>query len=164
MKKVILLFSLFWMTTLVATAQPDQKFPAPQQLTPKEIAEHKTAFMEEELGLDYRQRKQVYKLYLKQAKAMQSKRKESGSFSGGRPSGPPPSGGRGPGGPGGSGRPPASHSQESEKDIAKRETKMKKILTPGQYEIWLVVESELRQKEKEQLRKEEQIRMFSQPK
>lgn len=110
MKKVILLFSLFWVSTLVATAQPDQKFPAPQQLTPKEIAEHKTAFMEEELGLDYRQRKQVYKLYLKQAKAM----------------------------------PMASALLESEKDIAKREAKMKKILTPGQYEIWLVVESELR--------------------
>jgi len=148
--------------------------------------------MSEELGLTEKQHKQVYKLYLRQARKAQTAESSArggapdfggappeggmgmgrpeGGFGGGTGSGMRPGGmggGMRPGGMGGgrppggrrpddgemggqrpSGPPPAAMTggfyEEPEKEIAKREKKMKKILSAEQFAQWRWMDGELR--------------------
>ncbi|WP_280751409.1 MULTISPECIES: hypothetical protein [unclassified Parabacteroides] len=185
MKKVCLLVVLSVCITAALSAQTDRRMPQ-AQMEPKEIAEQKAEFYRQELGLDDKQYKKVYKVYLSQAKALQPKESEMPAFSGERPAGGPPGGGQPGGGSFGGGRPSGGMPPgdgdfnregrgtmpgrampqipvESEKDIAKRDKKMKKILSEGQYLIWLDVEQEIQRKEEERKQKEERVRMFTPP-
>lgn len=173
MKKVCLLVVLSVCITAALSAQTDRRMPQ-AQMEPKEIAEQKAEFYRQELGLDDKQYKKVYKVYLSQAKALQPKESEmpaggppgGGSFGGGRPGGGMPPGGGDFNREGRGTMPGRAMPQipvESEKDIAKRDKKMKKILSEGQYLIWLDVEQEIQQKEEERKQKEERVRMFTPP-
>lgn len=126
--------------------------------TPEDIAMKKTERMRNEVNLDEKQYKKIYKIYLKEERAKQQTMEgnmmpPSGGFPGGRPEGFPgdgfPGGGRPPQG-GGSGMgqdtpPPAMFGQmsvptvggkaiDSDEYIESREKKFRKILTPEQYE------------------------------
>lgn len=163
MKHIICSFLLTFSLSLAVNsyAQAGHRGPM-KEVTPKEIAEKKTRMLESELSLTEKQRKKVYKLYLKEAKAMQSKASSS-TF---RPMGPPPGGGPGGHGGGGMALPPnmgsfdnesgmserphgrgQSNIQESDEDMAKRKTKMKKILSAAQYDQWVKLEKQRKHKE-----------------
>lgn len=103
MKKSFLLF--LFITAIGWTIQAQRP---PIEFDPERIAQMQTDMLDKELSLTKKQCKKVYKLYLKQAKEMQS------TMGANRPGARPPmmmGGGRGPGGmgggrgPGGGGRP-----------------------------------------------------------
>lgn len=112
-------------------------------VNPEEIAEQKTTTLERELSLSEKQRKKVYKLYLKETKDAQSEMK-------GRQPGPPLTDRSGT-----ANRPPegrqrsaqTNRQNESTETIEKREEKMKKILDTGQYNRWLELEKETRNRQ-----------------
>lgn len=163
-------------------------FPEFKKKTSTQIAQEYTDSLTEQLGLDEKQAKKVYKIYLEKAKKEESSM-PSGFGSGmRRPSG-PPSGGRGgmgggPGGGMGGMRPPGGGggqfpsmdqapsenmprgtmtNGESEKDREKREKKMKKILTENQYELWQEMELKAAQEREKRLLNEQLLRSMSQP-
>jgi len=160
---ILILFASILLFPAQSFAQPGERGPR-REMKPKEIAEMRTNMLESELSLTEKQRKKVYKLYLKEAKAMQSQSSSStsrpmGPPPGGGPGGmghdgmmPPPSGGDFGDGPGmGRGMPghgkPGGMPEESDEDIAKREAKMKKILSTEQYDQWIALEKKRRHKE-----------------
>ena len=155
-------------------AQPrSAEFPR-EKMTPERMAADKTDRLTRELGLNAKQTKKVYKIYLKQARTllgdMESRSFEGGGrppmggpggpggFGGpGRPGGPGgPGGGMGPGGvrPGLPGEPPegaprmmpGGPAEESEKELNARNKKMKKILSAEQYEKWRKIESQMEER------------------
>lgn len=180
-------------STTVSTAQPPQNGRSPErpamnagrpaETTPEESARRKTDILQEELELDGKQYKKVYKLYLKQAnKELSSSRSPqnsefSGGMSGGQGSGMGPGGGMQGGPPSGmgmsgggrqpsmgggmpEGSDPRMQSErmqnvsgknmdgpylEGDKEIAAKEKKMEKILSPVQYSKWLHWEQDDRQ-------------------
>ena len=133
-------------------------------MTPERMATDKTDHLTRELGLNAKQTKKVYKIYLKQAQTLLGNM-ESRSFEGGgrppmggpgRPGGMRPGGAMGPGG----GRPgmqverpegaprmmPGGPAEESEKELNARNKKMKKILSAEQYEKWRKLESQMEER------------------
>lgn len=134
----------------------------PQRMTPEQIATRKTEHLNRELGLTEKQFKKVYKIYLKQAQTLQGEMESR--FAERMESGRPPMGG--PGGPGGGMRPgpggpdmrgerpegmprgmmPGISMEESEKDLAARDKKMKKILSEDQYAKWRKLESQMEER------------------
>lgn len=181
-------FLLFLFITAIGWATQAQRPPV--EFDPERIAQMQTDMLDKELSLTKKQRKKVYKLYLKQAKEMQSMMRAN--HPGVRP--PMMGGGRGPGGMGGGrgpgggrpggGRPSMNHGQqpsfdhntlenagttpnerqmipeESDEQIEALEKKMENILKPDQFTHWQEVEQERRQKEKKRRRIEEQERLF----
>lgn len=144
-----------------AQQRPAGRIPA---MTPERMAAGRTEYLTRELKLDDRQAKKVYKIYLKQAEKLLGGM-ESRSFGemGGRPPMGGPGGGMGPGrdtgpvpggpgmregrpsgpGPQGMAVPPA---EESEKELAARDRKMKKILSADQYAEWRRLESRMEER------------------
>jgi len=168
MKKLMLLVMTVVISGITTTisAQFETRERRPQ-MTPEQIAEEKTEWLDNELSLTEKQRKKVYKLYLKEAKSMQNRHSMGGPPPGGPGGGqgrpPMGGGGRPPGGgmghdsqPGDRGQMPQKSpnddtlSEESEEEISKRETKMEKILTSEQYEQWVSIEKENRRKERQE--------------
>lgn len=172
MKNCIIVFWFFnlWLLLIVDVAAQPQ--PLTKIITPQQVAEQHTDMMAEHLSLTKKQRKKVYKINLKQAEKAQSVEKTSFSppqgGRGGRQGGPPMGGGmnRGQGDmrrPDGGQRPQMQSKQqpptisedkmpgmpymETEEEIAKRQAKMKKILTAEQYPKWLQLEQDRRQQE-----------------
>ncbi|MDH6356250.1 hypothetical protein [Parabacteroides sp. PF5-9] len=167
MKTVFLKFSLAVIMALISLSVYAQG-ERPQRVTPKEFAEQKAEQLEKELALDEKQRKEVYKIYLTQANKLfptQSGGGEGGGR-GGRGGGGAPGGGMGGemGGGGGAGAASVNFGPsqrkvtpgETDKDIANREKKMKKLLTEEQYAKWAPIESELNQQNKERLSRQPQ--------
>lgn len=147
--------------TMPVSAQPDRPQPAAErkQPEPEQIARRKSDLLAAELQLTDKQNRKVYKIYLQQAKkssknletdrpAFQEGRRPDGPPQGGRrPQGPPPGnadrGGHGPQQSGDAGRPGMQHRpansmpvMESDKEIAARDKKMRKILSSEQYDKW----------------------------
>ncbi len=149
------------------TAATDQKKLPREVPSPEKNARRMTDEMKRELKLTDKQYEKLYDLHLKEEKerfsAMQGQQqtgqrppREGGPGGGGRPpmgGGQPPMGGGGR--PGGGGQPPAGGfgqgesprapkdaptDEERQKAMAARDKKIKKILTPEQYEKWETIE------------------------
>ncbi|MCD7968963.1 MAG: hypothetical protein LUF87_01240 [Alistipes sp.] len=105
MKRVLAQAAVLFLFANMLHAQPGEP---PRQKSAEEMAEEKTALVAEKLGLDDKQSKKVYKLYLAQSKELlgsaQANRAQMGMERGGGPGGGGMRGG-GPagGGPGGGG-------------------------------------------------------------
>lgn len=150
------------MSSVCIYAQPER----PVRMTPEERAERRTDEMEKAVGLDSRQYKKIYRIYLKEENAKEAQMADRG------PMGPPPQGG--PGGqrmegPGAGGPPPGGmHGSrppqggpsstgmspkgdftgqprnaavggkdiDSDEYIDAREAKFRKILSSEQYATW----------------------------
>lgn len=159
MKKLISAIGVLTISFSVLSAQPQKESrPAPpKQQAPEEIARHQADMMKAEIGINDKQYKKVYNLIKKDFEYRQSQsRPNSGN-------GFPPQGGPGMGGPGGGmggpgmggsgmGRPEGGPegfggpgkgmgprpegSPVSDEYIEQQEKKLKKILTPEQYDRW----------------------------
>ena len=115
---VCLVISMMFLLGTAAAAQPmppqgRPEGPRKEKLSPEKIAQYKTDMIQKEIGLDEKQYKKIYKIYLKEEKAKKKALEGNmmpppGGFPGGFPGGGPggfPGGGPGGGFPGG-GRPP----------------------------------------------------------
>lgn len=168
-----LILSMVFMASFSTWAQPmppqgRPEGPRKEKLSPEKIAQAKTEVIRKEIGLDEKQFKKIYKIYLKEERAKQQALEGNmfpppGGFPGGMPSGGPGDGFPGGGFPGG-GRPPQGGSSgmgpgmpppgmfgemavptvggkaiDSDEYIDAREKKFKKILTPEQYQKFRTV-------------------------
>ena len=127
-----------------------------QRMTAESYAEQKTEALTAALSLDAKQTKEVNKIYLASGRKLFPTMPASGGNSGSAPRGGGGGGGEGFGG--GSG--PSNNlnfgpsqrrvvAGESDKDIANREKKMKKLLREEQYAQWTSMEVEFNQQAKE---------------
>ena len=149
-------FTIILMSVPVVAQSPQNREGAPvgrrAQISPEQIARTKADSLTNELGLTEKQSKEVYRLYLQQANQLFAGIGQFGQ--GGGPGvgrsmqGPPPGVDRSNMRQGG-GQPNMQQREEmrrqfsemvqpveSEKDVAKRDKKMKKILSADQYEKW----------------------------
>ena len=155
------IFAILLISSPAIAQSPQNREGAPMgrraQISPEQIARMKADSLSSELGLTEKQSKEIYKLYLQQANQLYTG--GMGQFAqGGRPDGGrsmqgmPPGVDRGSMRQGGE-RPDMQQIQEmrrqfggmiqsaeSDKEIAKRDKKMKKILSTDQYERWCHIE------------------------
>ena len=124
---------------------------------PVKIATKQADRLQEQLGLDEEQYKQVYKIYKQEAQVRINKMQQQMSRPGAMGFGGPPMGGPGFGGPGGGFDMTAMQTQmtdrmkaaseearkEAEKNFDKRSKKMVKVLTPEQFNKWLQIEKQM---------------------
>lgn len=156
--------ALLAMNFPLAAQPPRGAGPDRETLTAAQRADRQTEIFRRELGLDRKQYKKVYNLYLKKFEKMypglsgdmppggRRGNGPGGNSSMGRPQGGPPSGGRpaynAAGQPGREMRVELRLQPEKEKDITTRRKKMEKILDPGQFRKWAVMERELLEHER----------------
>ena len=161
MKRILIIFvSLLGVMPLAAQQPPmgggmppQHRQGPPQQESCETRAIRRAVELKKQLGLDSKQFDKVYKLYLDEYTAMEENM-SSGGFPGGMPpGGMPPSGGFGGGMPSGMSMDMMSAPteqqtvareqthKEMEKARARREKKMRKILTAEQMERWLQLDT-----------------------
>ena len=158
--RIFSIFTVLLMSATVVAQSPQNRGEAVvgrrAQISPEQIARTKTDSLTIELSLTEKQSKEVYKLYLQQATQLFAGLGQFGP--GGRPGdgrsmqGPPQGVDRGNMRQGGE-RPNMQQMEErrqqfgammqpaeSEKEVSKRDKKMKKILSANQYERWCRLE------------------------
>ena len=169
MKTAFLKFSLSVAVAMISVSlfaqAPRQGGEGQQRMTPESYAKQKTEALTAALSLDAKQTKEVNKIYLASGRKLFPTTTASSGASDAAPRGGGGGGGRGGGG-GGDGESlsggPSNNlnfgpsqrrvvAGESDKDIASRDKKMKKLLREEQYATWTPMEAEFNQQAKEML-------------